>query len=113
MLCDKMTRMLTDTRLRTLIVCKFTNILPFPKNKLFPLIKRSEMADIKPSKHIDWFDEVIDNDGAVNVPDIDPEEDLAVLQYTGGHDRPAQGRDAHAPEPLRQHGADIGLVPGY
>lgn len=81
---DKMKIMLQSTRLNELIVCPFTKILPFPKNILYPIFKRSEMAFIKPQKRIISYNDLIDNDGNVNIPHISPEEDLAVLQYTGG-----------------------------
>ncbi len=84
MLHSKMHKMQHDTRLKTLVMCRFADSLPFPKNILFPLLKRKDMADIKSVRGIHWFDDVVDNDGAVNVPEIDPMNDLAVLQYTGG-----------------------------
>lgn len=84
MLHDKMSKMMQSTRLSRIIVCPFTEILPFPKNMLFPIIKRSEMATIETDKRILHFNDVIDNNGKVEIPDIDPMNDLAVLQYTGG-----------------------------
>ena len=84
MLHEKMNKMLRGTRLNRIIVCKFTDILAFPKNILFPIIKCTEMAKIEPDKRIVHFNDVIDNDGNVQIPDIDTENDIAVLQYTGG-----------------------------
>lgn len=84
MLHDKMLKMLGETGLERIIVCRFTDILPFPKNMLFPIVKRAEIAQIEINKRIMHFKDVIDNDGAVVIPEIDPENDLAVLQYTGG-----------------------------
>ena len=84
LLHDKMVKMLHATRLNHLIVCKFTDILPFPKNILFPIIKRSDMAHIEAGKRISYFHDFIYNNGEVEIPDIDPENDIAVLQYTGG-----------------------------
>lgn len=84
MLYDKMQKMLHDTRLEKIILCKFTDILPFPKNKLFPLFKGKDLATVRPSRKIFWFHDLIDNDADVKIPVIDPENDVAVLQYTGG-----------------------------
>ncbi len=84
MLYNKMEKMLQATRLKELIICPFTDVLPFPKNMLFPVFKRKEMARIRPQKRIINYSDLIDNDGDVQIPDINPEEDLAVLQYTGG-----------------------------
>ncbi len=84
MLYEKMEKMMHSTCLNNIVMCSFTDALPFPKNILFPLLKRKEMAVIKPEKRIINFNDLINNDGNVNIPDIDPEEDLAVIQYTGG-----------------------------
>jgi len=84
MMTDKAQTMLTDTRLNTIILCPFTNILPFPKNILFPLVKRKDLAKIEPTKRILSYNDFIDNDGQFTPADINPETDLAVLQYTGG-----------------------------
>jgi long-chain acyl-CoA synthetase len=84
MLYGKMEKMLGQTRLQKLILCRFTDILPFPKNILFPVFKRGECAKVMPSEKIAWFHELTDNDGNVKTPAIDAQNDIAVLQYTGG-----------------------------
>lgn len=84
MLHEKMTKMLAGTRLRRVVVCSFADALPFPKNLLFPIFKRKDMAKIEPSKRLIAFDDLIDNDGDYEEPQVDPVNDLAVLQYTGG-----------------------------
>lgn len=84
MLHDKMKRMLANTRLKKLIMCRFTDALPFPKNILFKLVKARDLARVYDKKRVHWFHDLIQNDGQVDVPEIDPENDLAVLQYTGG-----------------------------
>ena len=81
---DKMQKMLRDTRLNTLIVCRFTDALPFPKNYAFGVFKRGDIAHITDNTQTVWFNDVIDNGGAYAPADIDPINDLAVLQYTGG-----------------------------
>jgi len=84
MLYDKMHKMLHGTRLEKLIMCRFTDILPFPKNVLFQIVKGKDLAKVADTKRIVWFHDLIQNDGKVEVPDINPVEDIAVLQYTGG-----------------------------
>lgn len=83
-LYDKMIKMLHATRLKNLVLCSFTDVLPFPKNILFPLLKRGDMAKVSSDKRIIRFDGLVKNDAQVAIPDIDPVNDVAVLQYTGG-----------------------------
>ncbi len=84
MLHVKMEKMLHATRLEKLVMCRFTDILPFPKNFLFRLAKAREIAKIPADKRIVWFHDLTSNDGKVTAPQINPREDIAVLQYTGG-----------------------------
>lgn len=84
MLQDKMQKVLRDTRLEQMIVCRFSDVLPFPKDVLFKTAKRNDIADIPEDKNIWWFNDLTRNDGAITPPQINPQEDLAVLQYTGG-----------------------------
>lgn len=84
MLYDKMSNMLRDTTLNKLVVCPFTKILPFPKNLLFPVVKAKERAKVKFSQNVLAWSDVIQNPGTPDTVDINPEEDIALLQYTGG-----------------------------
>ncbi len=84
LLFDKMDKMLKSTRLKRVVVCPFVKILPFPKNILFPIVKCAELTKTpKDNRYIDFM-ELLKNDGSVEIPSIDPNEDLAVLQFTGG-----------------------------
>lgn len=81
---DKLEKMLTRTRLNQIIVCPFADILPFPKNFLFPLLKSRDMAKIaNDDRHLP-LSRLLDNDGNFTPPPIDIEGDIALLQYTGG-----------------------------
>lgn len=81
---DKMEKMLHQTRLNQIIICPFKDILPFPKNLLFPLVKGKEIAEIpNDDRHI-RFDKVIANDGDFQLQPVDVQNDVALLQYTGG-----------------------------
>jgi len=85
LLFGKMNKMLTDTRLNHIIVCRFTDILPFPKNILFKLVKGKELADIPDNnKRITWYSALIDNKGDYKPVEINAVEDVALFQYTGG-----------------------------
>lgn len=84
MLFEKMEKCLSTTRLEKLIICKFTDILAFPKNILFPIVKRKDMANIRPQRRVFWFHDLVDNDGDFTPIEINVMDDVAVLQYTGG-----------------------------
>ncbi len=81
---DKLQKMLHCTRLNQIIVCPFTSCLPFPKNILFSIFKKSEQAVIpNDDRHIS-FEQLTSNDGQFDPPPINIEEDIAIFQYTGG-----------------------------
>lgn len=84
LLYGKMMKMFGSTCLEHMILCKFTNILAFPKNMLFPIVKRKELARVEAGKHISWYHNLIDHDMSPRPVQIDPENDIALLQYTGG-----------------------------
>jgi long-chain acyl-CoA synthetase len=81
---EKMLKMLSDTRLNKVVVCSFTDMLSFPKNILFKLVKGRELSDVPIDKRHVWYHNLIDNDGKPAPVKINPEEDVALLQYTGG-----------------------------
>lgn len=83
-LYPKLYEMFASTDLKKIIVCPLKEFLPFPKNILFQLLKSKEIAKIVwDARHVSYKD-LIDNDGAVKKVDINPKEDIAVIQYTGG-----------------------------
>ncbi len=84
LLYGKLSKMLHNTRLEKLVICKFTDALPFPKNILFKLFKGKEIAEIPENKRIFWYHDLIENDGKIKDVKIDPLEDVALYQYTGG-----------------------------
>ncbi|MBK3734384.1 AMP-binding protein [Azospirillum brasilense] len=83
-LYGKMARMLAESGLKRLVICPMADILPFPKNWLFPIVKRAELARIPADDRHLSFRRLVANDGAPKPVAIDPAEDVAVLQYTGG-----------------------------
>ena len=83
-LYPKMATMLQRSRIKKLVVGALQDVLPFPKNLLFPLVKGKEIAKVpNDSSHV-AFRQLLNNEGRYTPPDIDPNEDVAVLQYTGG-----------------------------
>lgn len=72
------------TTLKTIIVCNFADMLPFPKNYLFPLFKCREICAVPKSDDILHLDRFLRSGGDYEPADIDPEKDIALLQYTGG-----------------------------
>lgn len=84
LLFGKMEKMLNTTRLKKLVMCPFPEVLPFPKNILFPIVKRKDLAKVGQDSRIIWLKDLMHNTGDVQIPEIDPASDLAVLQFTGG-----------------------------
>ena len=86
-LFEKVERLLTDKVLKGAVVCSFPALLPATKAVLFKLFKSKELARPKSSPARDLIrleSEVLtDPDTFTPIP-IDPETDIAVLQYTGG-----------------------------
>ncbi len=74
----------TNGRLETIVVCSMGGVLRFHEKVLFRLLKRREIADIPEDDRHYTFDRLADNDGAPEPVSIDPENDVAVFQFTGG-----------------------------
>jgi len=83
-LFDKAQDMLNTTRLKNIILFRFTEMLPFPKNMLFKIVKGKELAEIPNPDEYLWASKIMKNDGKPAAVTINPQEDIAVLQYTGG-----------------------------
>jgi long-chain acyl-CoA synthetase len=75
---------LTDSLLERLIVGSVAGALPPAKSLLYRLFKRSEVAARPDDPRITAFSTLMANDGACATPPIDPERDVALIQYTGG-----------------------------
>jgi len=90
-LYPKMLAMLEQSRLKKLIIGTMPEVLSFPKNLLFPLARAKDVAKVaSDSRHVS-FKELLNNDGSFVPPEIDPNSDIAVLQYTGGTTGVAKG----------------------
>ena len=84
LLYSKMKKMFGNTCLEHLVVAKFTSMLAFPKNILFPLVKKKELAVIGDDDTVVWYHDLINHHKDPLPVNIDPMNDVAVLQYTGG-----------------------------
>ena len=83
---EKIEPMLASTCLNEIIVCPFTAVLPFPKRQLFSVFKGKELGSVRYTRRILSWDALMDSasDHRWVAPSINPHEDVAVLQYTGG-----------------------------
>ncbi|HCQ71726.1 MAG: dicarboxylate--CoA ligase PimA [Alphaproteobacteria bacterium] len=86
MMFDKVQPMLASTCLEEIIVCPFAHALPFPKRQLFCWLKGKEIANVHYTRRIIALEDVISagQAHAWQDVDIDPVNDIALFQYTGG-----------------------------
>jgi len=70
--------------LKSIIVCPMAEILPFPLNLLYRVAKRKDVAHLPADPRFVRYAKVIANDGNIVPHPVDPLNDIAVLQYTGG-----------------------------
>ncbi len=86
-LFPKVEALLASGTLEKAIICPFPKVLPGIKGVLFKLLKGKELANIAASSQrgkLTTFDQLTANDGKYARVGIDPDNDIAVLQYTGG-----------------------------
>jgi long-chain acyl-CoA synthetase len=86
-LFDKVAELAEQGLIETVVVCPFADLLPRFKGLLFRIFKRGDLAHAESSavarRCVTW-DKLIDNDGQFEPAAINPKEDIALLQYTGG-----------------------------
>lgn len=73
-----------QSRLKKLVVAHFADGLPFIQKTLFKLFKKDTVSPVVDDQYHVEFNALLDNDGKYRAPEIDVDEDVAVLQYTGG-----------------------------
>lgn len=86
-LFDKVEKLLVEGHLKRALVCSFPALLPSTKSVLFRLFKAKEVAHAAKSAAADKIiaeAALMANNGAYKKVAINPMEDIAVLQYTGG-----------------------------
>ncbi|MCB1885732.1 MAG: long-chain fatty acid--CoA ligase [Geminicoccaceae bacterium] len=84
MILDKMVAAAPRTRVERVVVCSMAAALPPSMAVMFRLFKRGEVAHPTDAARFSSFKQLIDNDGRIARAVVDPLEDAAVLQYTGG-----------------------------
>ncbi|MDH5187894.1 MAG: long-chain fatty acid--CoA ligase [Rhodospirillaceae bacterium] len=84
MLFDKVEKAVQSTNVKSIIVCSLSDALPNFKSILYQIFKRSEIASPPFDEHHIPFDSLLDNEGNPALVKIDPMNDIAVIQYTGG-----------------------------
>lgn len=94
-LYPRVSRVKANTELETIIVTGVQDYLPFPKNLLFPIVSKTKIPKKREFKGLDrvyLFTDLIRTGTTDFAPvPVDPEEDLALLQYTGGTTGVAKG----------------------
>jgi long-chain acyl-CoA synthetase len=90
-LVAKLRPLFERTPLRRIIVCSLPKALPFTKRLLAPFAMSKQLAKTGKDVHFIPFEDLVDNDGDVTPPAIDPVTTLALLQYTGGTTGVAKG----------------------
>jgi len=75
---------LDGTPLRCIVVGSLSHALPPIKELLFNVLKSSEVAAVSTDKRVVPFAKIMDGKGHPDPVAIDPETDIALLQYTGG-----------------------------
>jgi long-chain acyl-CoA synthetase len=83
-LYEKTSNLLRTTPLEKAIIGSLGRMLPFPKNKLFQWLKRDEIASVHYGKINIELESFFELSGEYKHVIINPLEDAAVLQYTGG-----------------------------
>jgi len=77
-------KVLESSALERLIVGSVAGTLPPVKSILFRLLKGKETTPLPNDPRVTRFSALIANDGGCTTPAIDPEQDIALIQYTGG-----------------------------
>lgn len=75
---------LENSSLEQLVVGSVAGALPTAKSILYRMFRRNEMVPRPRHPRVTPFSSLIHNDGSHVPAEIDPERDLALLQYTGG-----------------------------
>lgn len=81
---EKISPLVGQGVLKQLVVCPFASALPGMTSALFRLFKAREVSVLPKKEAFVRYETLMANDGAFEKPVINPAEDIAVLQYTGG-----------------------------
>jgi long-chain acyl-CoA synthetase len=80
----KIGRLAANGTFKRVVVCSMTAILPGYKSLLFKLFRKNELADVPEGAPFVRFERLIGGRAKPSSVKIDPERDIAALQFTGG-----------------------------
>jgi long-chain acyl-CoA synthetase len=84
-LLGKLEKCKQEVSIETLIVARFAEALPPVKRFLFPIVKWKDSMGLPHGEGYVAFNTLLEYDPkSLSKPEIDPQQDVAVLQYTGG-----------------------------
>ncbi|MBG9656623.1 long-chain-fatty-acid--CoA ligase [Cytobacillus firmus] len=87
-LFPRVAKVMPQTELKHIIVTAIKDALPFPKNLIYPFIQKKQygiVVNVKHEGHNHLLTEILKRPAEpLRIHDFDFEEDLALLQYTGG-----------------------------
>lgn len=87
-LFPRVTKVMPQTNLKHVIVTAIKNFLPFPKNLIYPFIQKKQygiVVNVKHEGNHHLLSEILKRPAEpLKIHQFDFEEDLALLQYTGG-----------------------------
>ena len=84
LLYNKANNLLQTTPIEKIVICKFQRSLPFIKASLFKIFRADDIASVMYNYVNISFRKLIKNDGKYKEVKINPKNDTALLQYTGG-----------------------------
>lgn len=84
-LLGKLEKCREEIPIKTLVIARFSDALPRAKRLLFPLVKWKDIMPLPRGEGYIAFDTLLEYaPESLATPEIDPLNDVAVLQYTGG-----------------------------
>ncbi|MFD2446273.1 long-chain-fatty-acid--CoA ligase [Bacillus sp. CGMCC 1.16607] len=87
-LFPRVTKVMPNTSLKHIVVTAIKDALPFPKNLIYPFIQKKQygiVVNVKHEGNNHLLTEILKQPARnIKTPDFDFEEDIALLQYTGG-----------------------------
>ncbi len=118
-------KVLDQSRLERVVVGSLAATLPTAKGMLYSIFRRRDIAERPDDPRVTTFRALMDNEGDCPAAVIDPEQDVALIQYTGGttgtpkgamlthQNLTANARQIRAIDPHRDEGVDriIGALP--
>jgi long-chain acyl-CoA synthetase len=90
-LVPRISGLMEQTGVETVISCQVNTYLPFPKKQLFPLVRKQLYRKVKPGGGVVRFEDIIARHSTGPLEEMSRWEDLSTLIYTGGTTGVAKG----------------------